>query len=321
MNSYRRFVQLVLLAFAAVAASFAHAAYPDRPLRLIVGFPPGGASDLVARQFATILSANLKQPVLVDNRTGAGGNIAAVESVKSAPDGYTMLLGDNGTLVYNKVLFTKMQYDTDRDLQPLALVAKVPMFVVINKDFPASTLNEFTAEARRRPIPFASSGMGNPTHMAMEFLKSALGFDLVHVPYRGAGPALLDVSSGQVVGMIAGLSTIRPFMQTGKVKILAVVANERTSAMPSVPTVKEATGTAVDATGWLAIALPIGVPPAISERLRAAIQATVSSPGFAHAMNDAGFVAATTTPQQLSQLLRDERTRRELVKKMGITAE
>lgn len=321
MKQLSLLLRSTFLAVALIASSAARAEYPEKPLRLLVGSAAGGASDVLGRLFAGELTKALKQQVVVENRTGAGGNIAAQEVARSAPDGYSLLLADNSMLVYSKALYSKLSYDSDRDLLPVTLLAKATMFVVVNKDFPANNLKEFAAEAKKREIPFASSGVGNPTHMGMALMSDELGIKLTHIAYRGGPPAMLDVVAGQVAGMVTSAPSFRPHVQSGRVKLLAVLADERAPEFPSVPTFKDETGKPLDATGWLALALPAGTPPAIVDRLRVAMQSFVQSPRYIQAVSDAGLTAAANTSEQFEKLLQDERGRRAMIKRVGIKAE
>ena len=231
----------LLLALASLAAYAQADTYPSKPIRIIVPFPAGGATDIAARAIADKMSANWKQPVLVENRAGAGGNVGADYVAKSAPDGYTLVMGITGSHAINISLYSKMPYDPVRDFEAITQVAVVPNVVVVHPSVPAKTLAEFIALAKRSPgkYDYASLGSGTAAHLGMELLKTTAGIYMVHIPYRGSAPAVADLIGGQVQVMMDGLPSALPHVKAGRLRALAVTSQKRSSAAPDLPTIAE----------------------------------------------------------------------------------
>lgn len=243
-------------------------AWPNRPIRLLVPFPPGGAADVFARSVGQPLGDKLKQPVVVENRPGAGGRIATQTAASAAPDGYTLLIVTVGHAV-NPSLYGALPYDTLRDLQPLAMVATVPSMLVVNPSVPAKSVAELVALARKQPgrISYASSGNATTSHVAGAMLAAAAGVDLLHVPYKGSAPALTDLMSGQVSFMIDPIATAAPHVRSGKLVGLAVSSAERSPLAPELPTIAEAGVAGYDFSAWFILLAPSGVPAGIVNRI------------------------------------------------------
>ncbi len=280
------------LAAAATATAVPRAAsaldYPTRPVRIIDGFGGGSTPDLVSRLIGQWLSERLHQPFVVDNRVGAGGNIAAEAVATATPDGYTLLTCVTADAI-NATLYTKLDFDFVGDLVPVAGVIQLPMVILVNPSFPAKTLPEFIAYAKANPgkINFASPGVGTPMHVAIELLKMRAGIDMVHVPYRGPAPAFTDLLAGQVQAFIITLSSAIGFIRTEKLRALAVTSATRAQVLPDLPTVSE-TLPGFDATAWDGICAPKGTPSAIVEILSNNITAGLADPQLVAKIKDLG---------------------------------
>ncbi len=285
------------LAAAAAASGLSRPAfalvYPTRPVRIIDGFGGGSTPDLVSRLIGQWLEGRLHQPFVVDNRVGAGGNIAAEAVARSAPDGYTLLTCVTSDAI-NATLYAKLDFDFPGDFVPIAGVIQLPMVLLVNPSFPARTLPEFIAYAKANPgkVSFASPGIGTPMHVAIELLKMQAGIDVVHVPYRGPAPAFTDLLAGQVQAFIITLSTAIGFIRTGKLHALAVTSEKRAQVLPDVAAVSEVLP-GFDATAWDGFCAPKGTPPAIVEALSSTITAGLTDPQLVAKFKDLG---GETTP-------------------------
>ncbi len=297
---------------AALAISTPHAAaadaYPAKPIRFVVAFPPGGGTDIIARAIAQKLSGRLAQQVVVDNRPGAGGNIGTDIVAKAAPDGYTMLMGSAGPLAINASLFAKMPFDPVRDLAPVTLAASTPNVLVVHPSLKAATVKELIALARARPgeINFASSGHGTPAHLAGELFNSMAGVKLVHVPYKGASPALADLLGGQVHLMFSTMPPALPHVKDGKLRALAVTSAKRSPATPELPTVAEAALPGFEANTWHGVVLPAGAPVAIIARLNREIVAILHLPEVVERLSGQGAEPVGSTPEEFAAYIRSE---------------
>ncbi len=285
------------LAAAAAASGLSRPAfaldYPTRPVRIIDGFGGGSTPDLVSRLIGQWLEGRLHQPFVVDNRVGAGGNIAAEAVARSAPDGYTLLTCVTSDAI-NATLYAKLDFDFPGDFVPIAGVIQLPMVLLVNPSFPARTLPEFIAYAKANPgkVSFASPGIGTPMHVAIELLKMQAGIDVVHVPYRGPAPAFTDLLAGQVQAFIITLSTAIGFIRTGKLHALAVTSEKRAQVLPDVAAVSEVLP-GFDATAWDGFCAPKGTAPAIVEALSSTITAGLTDPQLVAKFKDLG---GETTP-------------------------
>ena len=270
-----------LLAFSALAAApMAGAqAYPAKPIRIVVPFPPGGATDILARAVAQKLTDAWGQAVVVDNRPGAGGNIGSEIVAKAAPDGYTLEMGTVGTHAINASLYAKMPYDHVKDFAPVILVAGVPNVLVVNPTLPVNSVQELIAYAKANPgkLNFASSGNGTSIHLAGELFKVMAGVQMTHIPYKGSAPALQDLIGGQVQLMFDNLPPSLPHIKAGKLRALAVTSATRSSALPDTPTIAESGLPGFEASSWFGVLAPAGTPPAIIARLNAEIGAWLAS--------------------------------------------
>lgn len=302
----------ILAALAAVlgaqaGASLAQGTWPSRPMRFVVPFPPGGSNDILARLFAEHLRASLGQPVVVENKLGAGGNIATEFVAKQPADGHTLLLSANTHLV-NAIFFAKLPYDPIGDFQPISLVATLPFVLTVNSKLPATTLKEFIAYVKANPgATFATAGVGTPHHLGAELLKSMAGLEIVQVPYKGAAflvPALL---AGEVTFSIAAINSLLPHYKTGRLRPIAIAAEARTPLLPDVPTVAEAglPGYAMDV--WLGVLVRSGTSRPIVDRLNAEINRIIRDPRIVREkLNPIGLSPGGTTPERYLEIMKEE---------------
>jgi tripartite-type tricarboxylate transporter receptor subunit TctC len=283
-------------------------AYPAKPIRFVVAFPPGGGTDIIARSIAQKLSDRLAQQVVVDNRPGAGGNIGTDIVAKAAPDGYTMLMGSAGPLAINASLFASMPFDPVRDLAPVTLAASTPNVLVVHPSLEAATVKELIALARAHPggINFASSGHGTPAHLAGELFNSMAGVKLVHVPYKGAAPALADLLGGQVQLMFSTMPPALPHVKDGKLRALAVTSAKRSPAVPDLPTVDEIALPGFEANTWHGVVVPARTPAAIVARLNREIVAILHLPDVVERFSSQGAEALGSTPEEFAAYIRSE---------------
>jgi tripartite-type tricarboxylate transporter receptor subunit TctC len=281
--------------------------YPSKPVRILVGFPPGGATDLVARLLQPRLADAFKQEIIVDNRPGANGVIAADLAAKAPPDGYTLHLATLAALTISPTI-TKVPYDPFRDFTPIARLVELQNIFVVLPKLPARNMQELAALARSRPgaLNFASSGTGSTGHLSGELLKSMAGIDMVHIPYKGGGPALTDFFGGQVDVFIAIVSTVVPHVQTGKARALAVTGYKRAAALPDVPTVAESGFSGYESTNWYCLVGPPGLPGSIVDRWHRETVAVLNQPAIKQALVERGIDAAPSTPAELTAYLKSE---------------
>ena len=298
----------MILALGTLASHAALAqAYPAKPVRLVVPFPPGGSTDIVARIVAQKLSDRLGQQVVVENRGGAGGTIGAEAVAKAPPDGYTLVVGTTSTHAVAPSVYGKIGYDPVKDFAPISLIAVTPYLLVVNPSVNVKSLQEFVGYVKARPgkLNYASAGTGSTTHLAMEMLKSAAGLYIVHIPYNGNGPAGTAVIAGQVEILFGSLPAVLPHAKSGRVRPLAVGTPKRSPSLPDVPTVAESGFPGFDASLWLAIMAPAGTPAPIVDRLQREIHAVIASPDTADALNKAGAEPITSTPAELAAMVKD----------------
>jgi tripartite-type tricarboxylate transporter receptor subunit TctC len=302
-------VAAVLCAWLPLAAA---QSFPAKPLRLVVSFPPGGPIDTVARHIAAPLAEISGQQVVVDNKPGASGLIGTDFVAKSAPDGYTMILGSTAALVISPHLYAKMPYDTLRDLQGVTLATTTPNVVVVHPSVPARTLAELVELARKQPgkVNFASTSSGGLNHLALETLKSLGKVDIVHVPYKGAAPAVTDALGGQVQGMIADIPVLQPHVVSGRLRALALTAPRRSAVLPDVPTTTEAGMPGLQATNWYGIFVAAGLPRDTLTRLHALLVQALERPDTRAKLAAIGAdVSPSATPEAFQGFVREEFTR------------
>jgi tripartite-type tricarboxylate transporter receptor subunit TctC len=301
----RRFLYLAASAAALPAMSGVAGAqtYPNRPIRWIVGYPPGGGADAIVRILGTWLSEQLGQPVVIENKPGAGTNLSIQAAASSPPDGYTLVLFGSSTAI-NSTLYPKLPFNPARDIAPVAGLVTWPMVLEANPSLPAKTVGELIAYAKAHPgqINMASFGIGTPSHIAGELLKMMTGIDMVHVPYRGGAPMIVDLLSGQVLVAFDIMATSLPLVRSGALRALAMAGRDRFEGLPDVPTVGE-TVPGFEATLWGGVAVPKGTPPEIIERLNREINAGMANPTIKAKLADLTATPLVLTPTELSTYL------------------
>ena len=300
----KRIIALVLAVIALPALAQSDAAFPARPIRLVVPFAAGGGNDLLARVISQRLQTAWGQAVLVDNKPGAGGNIGADFVAKSAPDGHTLLLATN-TLAINPAIFATIPFDVRQDFAPVALAAATPFVLLVNNELPVKSVRELIAHARAKPgkLSYASVGMGTPHHLGMELFKSLTGTDIVHVPYKGSVTSLTDLSSGQVQVMLASINAAMPFMQGGKVRAIAIAEPRRIESMRDLPTVIESGVPGYEITAWYAVLAPARTPPEIVRKLGDEILKVMGESDTRERLRPAGFEIVRGNAAELRALI------------------
>ena len=304
MNGLRAGAALAAL----VVAAAAQAQFPDRPLRLIVPFAPGGNIDLTARTIAPGMSQALGQPVVVENRSGAGGRIGAEVAAKSAPDGYTLLLGSSGSLTINPVFGTNVSYDPLRDFVPTTLVSITPLVVTVHPSVPVKTIAGLIALAKKQPgrLAVASAGIGSTTHIANEIFQIEAGVKFIHVPFKGSGPALVDLVGGHADLMFDQLSTSSPHIRAGRLRALALTTSKRSALLPEIPTIEEAGVRGYEVATWTGVFLPANAPKEIVARVWKAAYDTLAQPSVREAFERLGSEPLRSTPEALALRMRNE---------------
>lgn len=300
---------LRVLAIAACAPALARAAdpWPSKPIRLVVPFTPGGSTDILGRAIGAKLQEALGQPVVIENKPGAGGSIGATEVARAAGDGYTLLMGHIGTLAVNPSLYPNLPYDPRKSFVAVALVARVPNVLVVNPQVPAKDVAELIGLAKARPgqLRYASGGNGSAAHLAMEYFKLRAGVDIQHIPYKGTAPAVTDVLGGQVETTMTGVPAVAAQVKAGKLRALGVSGSGPVAALPGVPTIA-ATIPDFEAIQWYGVVAPAGTPAAIVDRLNAEINRALGSPELRARLEAEGADAAPGTPASFGTLIASE---------------
>jgi tripartite-type tricarboxylate transporter receptor subunit TctC len=318
---------LLLTSALLAAAALGHAQaddFPNRPVRVLVGFAPGGNIDTSTRIVARKLGDVLGVSVVVENKPGAGGNIAAEQVARAPADGYTLLACGATSHGANPALFAKLPFDPVKDFTPVTMFGTVPNVLVVNPAVPAATFAEFTSWMKAEPAKanIASAGIGTSQHLAIELLKSMTGLAATHVPYKGGAPALADVMGGQVGAMVAGMPTALPSIKAGKVRAIAVTSARRSPNLPQVPTLAEAGVAGYDVTNWVGLCAPAGLAPQRLGKLYGAVQAALASTDVRQSLADVGYEPAPTTPPELAAFIqRDIAKWLKVVRDAGITPE
>lgn len=294
-NKYRRALLCSAIGMAMAVPSLPawSQAFPNKPVRWVLGYPAGSGLDFLARMVADAMSKDLGQPIIVDNKPGAAGALGAAALASSPPDGYTVLSLDMGTYALNPHLYSKLTYNPVKDFQMVGVLATMPLTMVVPASLNVNTVSEFVSYVKSKPpgsINFASSGLGNPPHLGSEMFQRKAGLNMVHVPYKGSPPAIADLSTGAVSLMFVDPNTPMPFVQSGKLRYLGVAMPARLPALPNVPTMKEAGYDADFPTVWVAMAVAKGTPQALVERLNRGLNTAMQDPQVIKRLGDAGFV-------------------------------
>ena len=298
---------IAVLALAALAFPAASQNYPTRPVRLIVAFAPGTTSDIIGRMFAEKLTQQMGQPVVVENRTGAGGTIAADQVAKSAPDGYTLLMS-TAALPVSAHVYPDLKYDTVKDFASVTVITHSPLLLAANLNFPPKSVQELIQYAKANPgkVSFGSAGVGTSHHLTGEKLKLDTGIDMLHVPYKGSGPAHIDLMGGQIQLMFDNIVALMPHVKAGKVRALAVSSAKRHPLLPDVPSIQEAGVKDFETVAWFGIVAPAATPKPVLNRLNAETLKAIRLPDVNKRLLDAGSTIIGNTPEEADKFLRDE---------------
>ncbi|WP_240048201.1 tripartite tricarboxylate transporter substrate-binding protein [Crenalkalicoccus roseus] len=303
----------------AAGTARAQARFPERPLRWVVGYPPGGASDLFARLIAAQMAVSLGQPVVVENRPGGGAVVASETVARAAPDGHTLLTVDNGILVYNPALYARLPYDPDRDFQGVGFIGRFPLFIVVRPDNPARDFADLVARSKVQAPNYGSPAVASPHHLAMEMVKRRTGLVATHVPYRGGPAAMHDLLGGALEVVCIDTSTGLPFIRDGKVRALCVLGERRSPRAPEVPTLRELGHPEAVAYGWQGVSVPAGTPAPVLARLHEALLAGVAAEEVQARFRDLGIEDAPLDPEAFQEFVRRESALwRPLIRELGI---
>jgi len=298
--------------------------YPGKPVRVVIPYPPGSTPDIVGRTLSSKLQEAMGQPFVVDNRTGAGGNIGAETVAKAPADGYTLLIGINGPAAINKFLYRNLAYDSDRDLLPVSLLASAPQMLVVNPAVEANDFKAFIDYLKRNPgrLSYGSAGSGSAAHLTMELLKSDAGLFVVHIPYRGFPPAVTDLLSGNIQTMFAIIPAVLPQVRAGKLKALAVTGLKRSAMAPEVPSVAELGFPQLESLAWIGLLAPAGTPLVIVDRLHSEGAKAMRSPETREALGKQGFDVVANSPAEFSAWIKAEQGKwSKVIKASGATAD
>jgi tripartite-type tricarboxylate transporter receptor subunit TctC len=322
MNTLSRITAAAFLSLVASAA-FAQADFPAKPIRLVIGFPPGGPTDIIGRAIAQAMPKVTAQQMIVDNRPGANGIVGAELAAKSPPDGYTVYLATTGVLL-SPIILPKLSFDLQRDFAPVSLLATVPMVLVVHPSLPAKNAKELVALAKRRPgdIAYSSSGNASMGNLSMESFKLASGTNLLHVPYKGAAPSVGAVVSGEVQAAILALPPLLPQVKAGKVRTLAVTSGKRSHSIPEVPTMAEIGYPQAGSDNWFGVLVPAATPAELRNRLHAVFVKSLNVPETRSYLAAQGVDVLATTPEQFGSFLQSEFTKwQKVIRATGIKAE
>ena len=304
-----RSVLAAVLAFAACAAFSARAEdWPSRPIIIVTGFPTGAGTDIYARLLSEPLGKALGVNVVVEARTGAGGNVGSEYVARARPDGYTLLLGTAGTHAINVTLYQKLPFDVEKDFQPITLLGDVPNVLIVNNDVPAKTVREFIALAKANPgkLNYSSAGNGTSLHLAGERFKALAKVDIVHVPFRGTPPAMTALLANEVQAMFQQTIPVMELIKAGSVRALGVTTEQRVEALPDIPTISEAGLPGYESSTWYGLFAPAGTPRPIVDRLNREVVRIVRTPEFAVRLKSLGITPRTSTPEEFAQVIRDD---------------
>src|SRR2546423_5977503 len=309
-----------ILALALPLVSLAQT-YPSKPIRWILGYPPGGGTEFIARTVANTLSAQLGQPIVIENRPGAAAIVGAEAAARSTPDGYTLFMADNGTFVYHLGIYNKLPYDPNRDFIPVGMIVRGYMILLTHPELNAKTVQEVVSAAKAQPgkLNNASNGSGTAHHLAMELLKQRAGIDVVNIPFKGTAAVMQELMSGRVALAFADLSAARGQIQSGKVRPIAVASKKRLGALPEVPTFEEAGYPDFEVFFWQGIAVPTGTPPEIVSKLSTELFKTMNTPEVQKRLTEAGMEVLPRSSDGMAEIIRnDQAFWVPLIKKLGI---
>ena len=298
--------------------------YPGKPVKVVIPYPPGSTPDIVGRTLSSKLQEALGQPFVVENRTGAGGNIGAEAVAKAPPDGYTLLIGINGPAAINKFLYKDLGYDSDKDLLPVSLLATAPQMLVVSQEIKSTDLKSFLEYLRKNPgrLSYGSVGSGSASHLTMELLKSDAGVFIVHIPYRGFPPAVTDLLSGNIQTMFAIIPAVLPQVRAGKMKALAVTGLKRSALAPEVPSVAELGYPQLESLAWIGLLAPVGTPPEVVGRLHAETAKGMRAQDTREALGKQGFDVVANSPAEFSGWIRTEQAKwSRVIRTSGATAD
>lgn len=306
------------------ASSFAQQDYPNRPIRMIVPYPPGGPTDIMGRLTSEVLSKRLSQNVVVDNRGGAATAIGAEMAARSPADGYTLLVSSETTFAVTPGLKEKLPYHPERDFAPISLLTTQPYVLAVSPSLPVNSVSQLVAHAKANPgkLSYGSAGTGGANHLAGEMFKHVAGIDILHVPYKGNGPAIIDLIGGQIALMLGSISSLYPHAAAKKLRLLAVASGKRSAAVPEIPTFAESGMPGYQVSGWNCIVAPRGTPQQIIKRLNAEIVAGFNQPDVLERLRKQSIDPATGTPEQLAAHIKSEFARySKLIKAVGLKVE
>ena len=308
--------------FAATPAA-ATGQYPEKAVKMVIPFTPGGSNDVLARVIAQELSANWEQPVIAENKPGAAGNIGAEFVARSQADGYTLLIAANNVMSVNPVMY-RQNFDPAKDFAPITLLGTVPVVLVVNPSVPAKSLQELVSYAKAHPgkLNYASSGAGSPQHLSAELFNSVVGISMTHIPYKGAAPATADLLAGQVHVLFAPLNSVLPHIQAGKLRALALGSKDRSALLPGVPTIAESGYPSYESDIWVGLAAPAGTPAGILQKINQDTRAVLTKPSVQKSLSEQGIEAKTSTPEEFRELAAQDLKRwGQVIKHAGISAE
>lgn len=321
MSSMIRAMTLGVVCAACTATAFAAQEYPVRPLRLVVGFAPGGSTDVTARIVGEKLTAALGQQVIVDNRSGAGGNIGADVVAKSSPDGYTLLMATTGVMAFNNYLYAKLPYSAEKDLAPVTQIGSLPLILIVPASLPAKSVRELVTLAKAQPgkYSFGTSGAGGATHVTAELFKALAGIDIVHVPYKGSGQMMSDLLSGQVQIAFDQIASSIGHVKSGRLRALGITTAKRSALLPDLPTIAEGGVAGYDATSWNGLAVRAGTPQSVINRLQQETSKAIFAADVKERFAALGIDSIGSKPEEFAAYIRSERDKWiPLFKKIGI---
>jgi tripartite-type tricarboxylate transporter receptor subunit TctC len=311
MKTLLNFTAAALVALGVFTSPISAQDYPNKPIKFVVPFSPGGSTDIIARLVGEKLSQRLGQPVVIDNRSGSGGNIGADAVAKAPADGYTILMGTTGIMAINDSLYAKLSYDAANDLAPVVHVASLTNVLAVNPELPAKNVQELIDYAKKNPgqLNFASSGPGSATHLVGELFKSNTGIDIVHIPYRGSGQAMTDLLSGKVSMMFDQIASSVSNIEGGKLKALGVTSKDRSAALPNTPTIAESGVPGFEALSWSGIAVPAGTPQPVIDRINREVNAILQDPAIRERFAELGADPIGGSPADFESHLDKERAK------------